>query len=199
MHPDAWLIRHGQSATNAGGLAQIPAEIGLTALGMEQAEKLAASIDRRPSQIVTSHFKRSRQSAVPIERRWPGSACNTWPIEEITYLSPASILGSSFEERKEMTRSYWEKCDPMHRDGPDAETFLEFIDRLRYFHAALKRTKGFVVVVGHGQFLRAYQLGIVRGFPASREWMLEFRQMEIRQPLKNCEILKTESLWKGEL
>ena len=43
-----WLVRHGQSASNAGLPAVGHGEVPLTALGREQAREVARRVDRQP-------------------------------------------------------------------------------------------------------------------------------------------------------
>jgi hypothetical protein len=44
--------------------------------------------------------------------------------------------------------------------------------------------------VGHGQFFRAYTIGLAAGFVASPEWMTRYRTMETANPIANCEIIE---------
>lgn len=186
----AWLVRHGKSATNGGGPAMTPAAIALTDEGVQQAQRFAAALQDAPDLLVSSPFLRAQQSAAPLLRRWPDLPIQTWPIEELTYLSPARVHGATFEQRRDVTRDYWLRADPHYRDGPDAETFAEFVARLRAFDALLVRQRGFVLVVGHGQFFSAYALGRRIGFAVSRAWMLQFRQAETAAPLRHFEVLR---------
>ena len=185
----AWLVRHGRSATNSGGPAMVPATIALTDAGVQQAQRFAATVPDAPDLLVCSPFLRTQQSAAPLLRRWPDLPVQTWPIEELTYLSPARVHGADFEQRRGITRDYWLRADPHYRDGQDAETFAEFVARLRAFHALLVRQPGFVLVIGHGQFLSAYALGRRIGFAATRDWMLQFRHEETAAPLRHFEVL----------
>lgn len=192
MRTTAWLVRHGESATNNGGPALWPAAIPLTELGVRQARGFASSVTTRPDHIVTSGFVRSIDSALPLKQRWPQAACHVWPIEELTYLSPRKVMGATFEERREVTKAYWERSDPHYRDATDAETFAEFVARVALFDHMLSGVSGFVIVVGHGQFFRAHQLGREIGFQASSEWMARYRAMETAAPMRNCEVLQVE-------
>lgn len=186
-----WLIRHGQSAANAGLPTQGHDDVPLTALGLEQAAAVARRVDRQPALVVSSPFLRARGTAAPILARWPATRHETWPIQELTYLSPARCHGTTVEGRRPIVADYWRRCDPDYLDAPDAESFRSFLARLRAFQERLLAIDGgFVVAVGHGQFFRAYTIAIAEGFEASAAWMTRYRAVETASPLGNCEIVE---------
>ena len=138
-----WLVRHGQSATNAGLPTAGQDDVPLTELGLEQAAAVACRVDRAPDLLIVSPFLRARATAAPIQARWP------------------------------------------------AESFRNFLGRLRDFHERLLGLdSGYVVAVGHGQFFRAYTIGVVAGFVATPEWMTHYRTTETANPIANCEIIE---------
>jgi len=186
-----WLIRHGQSTANAGLPTSQYDEVPLTARGREQAREVAALVQRQPDLLIVSPFLRARATAEPIRARWSRTRCETWPIHELTYLSPERCRGTTPETRRPLIEAYWQRCDPDYRDGPDAESFRCFMTRLADFHQCLLAVDGdFVVVVGHGQFFHAYLRGHKEGFAASAEWMKRYRTEETARPMKNCEIIQ---------
>ncbi len=186
-----WLIRHGQSASNAGLPAAGFGEVPLTALGRRQAHDVADRIERQPDLLVVSSFLRAIETAEPIRARWPLSPCETWPIHELTYLSPARCRGMIAETRRPLVEAYWRRCDPDYRDGPDAESFRSFMTRLLDFHRRLLSLDGdFVVVVGHGQFFSGYLLGLDEGFEVSADWMRRYRAAETARPIANGEVIE---------
>ena len=58
-----WLVRHGQSASNAGLPATGAGNTPLTELGQRQARELAARVERQPDLLIVSDFVRSRATA----------------------------------------------------------------------------------------------------------------------------------------
>ncbi|CAN5456544.1 histidine phosphatase family protein [soil metagenome] len=190
---NVWLIRHGESTINAGLWTNLPHAAHLTTKGQEQAKKVAAEITARPDLIVVSPAQRSKDSAAPIIEHWSDVPIKICPIQEFTYLSPAKFQNDlPLPERTIMVEDYWSRCDPFFCDGDGAESFADFIKRLEAFHQCLLNQKGFLVVVGHGQFFRAYQLGLLQGFAATPIWMQQFRTKERSQPMVNSEVLKLE-------
>ena len=186
-----WLVRHGQSASNAGLPAVGHGEVPLTALGQEQAREVARRVDRQPDRLIVSPFLRAQETAAPIRERWPRTPCEVWPIQELTYLSPARCRGTTADVRRPWIEAYWRGCDPDYVDGPDAESFRAFMARLGDFDSRLSALDGnFAIAVGHGQFFRAYLWGRDRGFAVAPEWMRDYRAAETSQPMANGEIIE---------
>jgi 2,3-bisphosphoglycerate-dependent phosphoglycerate mutase len=186
-----WLVRHGQSASNAGLPATGAGNVPLTELGYRQVRALAARVEQQPDLLIVSPFIRSQATAAPIRERWPLAPCETWPIQELTYLSPARCIGTTKETRQPWVDAYWRTCDPDHVDGVDAESFRSFVERLHDFHRRLQTIKGrLVIAVGHGQFFSGYLTGLSRGFDVAPGWMREFRATEVARPMANCEIIE---------
>jgi broad specificity phosphatase PhoE/HPt (histidine-containing phosphotransfer) domain-containing protein len=188
--PKVWLIRHGESAANAGLPTENHADIVLTARGIEQAREAAGRVDRQPDLIVTSRYLRARDSAIPIRTRWPAAPVEIWPIEEFTYLSPERCRNTTPEIRRPWAAAYWERADPHYVDGPGAESFAQFMQRLHGFRARLlQHTGGFVVCVGHGQFFRAC-LWADPHYAVSPQAMRDWRAAEVARPMRNGEIIE---------
>jgi broad specificity phosphatase PhoE len=188
-----WLVRHGQSTSNAGQPAVGHGEVPLTALGLKQAHEVARRVERRPDLLIVSPFLRAEATAQPIRARWPTAPCETWPIQELTYLSPARCRGTTADTRRPWVEDYWQRCDPDYRDGPDAESFRSFVDRLRDFDRRLLAVDGgFVIAVGHGQFFRAYLMARGDGFAGTAEWMKEYRSAESARPMANGEVIELD-------
>jgi broad specificity phosphatase PhoE len=186
-----WLVRHGQSASNAGLPATGHDDVPLTELGLVQACELAGRLERPPELLILSPFLRARATAEPIVARWPETPRETWPIQELTYLSPTRCVGTTSATRRPWIDDYWRRCDPDYRDSADAESFSAFVGRLREFHRRLLALEaGFVVAVGHGQFFRAYLIALAKGFDASPSWMRDYRRLETAHPMANCEVIE---------
>ena len=195
-----WLVRHGQSAANAGLPTEGHGDVPLTELGRQQACAVARRVERRPDLLIVSPFLRTRATCEAIQARWPATRRETWPIQELTYLSPARCHGTTSATRRPMVEAYWRRCDPHHVDGSDAESFSAFSSRLRDFHRRLLALDcSYVIAVGHGQFFRAYMMGLTDGFTATPEWMVRYRTVETGNPVANGEIIELsgETLGRG--
>ena len=179
-------IRHGQSASNAGEVTDVPETIPLTALGRRQAERVAAGFAGPPSQVIVSAFDRAAQTAAPLCRRFPEVPVAVWPIQEFSYLAPARYSGSRREDRAPAIRAYWHRLDPAFRDGDGAETFGEFWERLENFLERCRTLRGRVAVFSHGQFLRGVLLRLLCGPLAVDEAMGRFRAFRLAVGLPNA-------------
>lgn len=78
------LIRHGESAANAGEASLDHASIPLTAKGVEQAYLVAESFAQAPTLIVASPFARAQSTAMATAARFAAIPFETWPIHEFT-------------------------------------------------------------------------------------------------------------------
>ncbi|WP_045094800.1 histidine phosphatase family protein [Legionella fallonii] len=185
-----WLIRHGETEVNTGVWSAKPSEAHLTSLGRGQAKKAATEITEQPDLLIVSPLVRAKETAEFLLNQWPNTSYQIWPIQEFIYLSPYRLQSLSPLARKEEIKRYWQKSDPYYNDGNDAECFAAFLQRVAYFHNEIIKQQGFVVVIGHGQFFKAYQMGLTHGFAPNSEWMSLFRQQETANPIKNGEICK---------
>lgn len=185
-----WLVRHGQSTANMGIWNSKPETISLNKTGERQAYEIADQVNTKPDMIIVSPFKRAQQTAQPLIQRWPDVRIETWPIQEFTYLDPKKYESATRLQRKAAILSYWKRLDPFFCDGEGVECFSDFIQRLENFHQRITEKTGYIVVFGHGQFFKAYQIGLREGFAATHSWMEEFRAEEKADPLKNGEIIK---------
>jgi broad specificity phosphatase PhoE len=181
-----WLIRHGESHSNTGVWSNNPGEVSITKKGEKQACDFAAKITDRPDLIIVSPFKRAKDSAKFIMERWNEVAMETWPIQEFTYLSSMRTE----QERKKAIEEYWQRSDVHYRDGESAESFDDFMKRVRAFDLHVSAQKGFIVVVGHGQFIKAFMLNRSQPYDGTSQWMKMYRENETSNPVRNGEIIR---------
>jgi broad specificity phosphatase PhoE len=158
MHT-VWLIRHGQSQTNIGLLAEETSVAGLTERGDKQAGEILKAIQesgKKPSLIITSSYDRSKDTAIPTIRYFPGARWEQWKIvHEFTYLSIENCQNTTREERRPLVKIFWDNDAPSYKDG-EAESFEEFVNRAYETIEQLRFSKeDFITVFTHGQFIQA--------------------------------------------
>ncbi|QMT61740.1 histidine phosphatase family protein [Legionella sp. PC997] len=192
-----WLIRHGETFVNIRQWTDKPNNSDLTPLGIQQACTVAKEIKRAPDLIIRSPLQRVLRTAEPIIKLWPQTPVEIWPIEEFAYLSPIKLKNMDSAERKKRIEWYWQEANPLFCDGEQVEAFAHFIERVQSFYEKLSLRTGFIVVIGHGVFFRAFQFGLEHGWEVTPQWMQQFRQFETSNPLKNCEIIKFDLQSKG--
>ncbi|MFY1664029.1 histidine phosphatase family protein [Pseudomonas sp. Pseu.R1] len=182
------LIRHGESAANAGAPTQDHQSIPLTKHGVDQARRVALSFATAPDLIVTSPFSRALATAQFTASAFPYVHMETWPIQEFTYLEPARCVNTSVAQRRDWVREYWNQANPTFVDGDGAESFLEFVSRAQAFlrRLAVHPAKD-IVVFSHGQFINAVAWLIERQ-PAEIDsrTMTDWREYEIANHVANC-------------
>lgn len=185
-----WLVRHGETEVNSGVFSVNPNETRLTAKGIEQAQQGAAKVIARPDLFIISPLLRAQQTGQFYLKKWPQSDVLILPIQEFLYLSPQKLEALSPEERKREINDYWLRADPSYCDSIETESFALFLARVAAFHEELLKHKGYVVSIGHGQFFKAFLLGLEYGFNLTSHWMSKYRQQESTMPINNGEIIK---------
>ncbi|MEM7619852.1 MAG: histidine phosphatase family protein [Pseudomonadota bacterium] len=181
---DVWFVRHAESITNAGGAWDDPATIPLTPLGYTQVNRVTEKLKThtKPSLIVTSPYIRTHETAKPILAYWDDVEHVVWPIHEFTYLSAERLGVTTMQSRFEDMSVYWNRNDPDYVDGPDAESYREFIGRVDETIARIREiAQPNTLIFSHGQFLKAlfYRLEYAKDgglFPMSdlRKFSQEF-------------------------
>ncbi|HVY90901.1 MAG TPA: histidine phosphatase family protein [Hyphomonadaceae bacterium] len=185
------VYRHAESLSNAGGRTLEPAGIPLTGRGRDQAEGLAKRMTEPPELILASAFRRSLDTAAPILQRFPEAMHEVWPIQEFTYLSPASCINTSWVERKPRIDAYWAALDPTYVDGEGAENFSHLLVRARSFLEKLAGlANDLTVAVSHGQFMQAARLMAEAPDLDDKTAMTMFRDRDRIRPFANCELLE---------
>jgi broad specificity phosphatase PhoE len=159
--PMLWLVRHGESAANAGGVTSDYAAIPLTDRGRAQAEAVAAACHEPPAWIGRSAYLRARQTAAPLLARYPGSPVADLAVHEFTYLAAERCLGMDATARQPLVDAYWSRMEPDYCDGEGAESFSGLCGRARAFLQYAAEHPGFGVVFTHEQFIRAVLLAVM--------------------------------------
>ncbi|MFD0687424.1 histidine phosphatase family protein [Actinomadura fibrosa] len=164
-----WLVRHGESESNAGLPTNGPGAAPLTARGRAEADRVAASFPRPPGLVVSSPFVRARETAAPTLARFPGVPYEEWPVQEFTYLGDLHGPRTTNAERRPFAEAYWDRADPALVLGGDGESFAGLLDRVRAFTSRLEdglagRHAGeLIAVFTHGIFMRALMWSLFTG------------------------------------
>lgn len=182
------LIRHGESAANAGEASSDHASIPLTPKGVEQAHLVAGSFAQAPDLIVASPFSRAQATAMSTANAFSSVPLETWPIHEFTYLEPGRCANTTVAQRRAWVEAYWYRSDPAFTDGDGAESFLDFISRAQSFLDQLAdHPAQDIAVFSHGQFINAVAWLIERKpLGIDGEAMVDWREYEIANHVPNC-------------
>jgi probable phosphoglycerate mutase len=193
------VVRHAESAANAGERTVDPATIPITDRGAIQAQYLADLVPARPSIVAVSRYLRSVQTGEPLSLRFPDLPFEEWSIEEFTYLDPTVCARTTYAERRTLREAYWSRREPSHVDGPGCECISDFIARVRLLeHTLCSRVDETVVVITHGLVMRALlwlQQCPVTG--ATEADMAKFDNFRRRVSVPNCAVLIAEASGNG--
>ena len=191
-----FLVRHGESQSNAGLPTVGPEYVALTPQGREQALSVANFLESYPPDlIITSRYSRTQQTAAPTKERFPCARMEEWDVQEFTYLSSMHHTSSTKEYRQPMVDAYWEQSLPDFRDGPDSESFRAFIRRVQAFIIRLQNAASkhdTIVVFSHQQFISAV-LWLMKhggGVHMSRQTMRDFKYFLASRPIPNGGIVQ---------
>lgn len=181
------LIRHGESAANAGEASMDHATIPLTSNGLGQAQQVAQSFAKAPALVIASPFSRAQATAMETVTAFPSVPFETWAIQEFTYLDPERCANTTVAQRRAWVNAYWAKSDPAFNDGTGAESFLEFIARAQAFLGRLAEHPALdIAVFSHGQFINAVAWLIERTpQEIDARAMADWREYEITNHVPN--------------
>lgn len=187
-----YLIRHGESAANAGLKTFDTATIPLTPLGRTQA---AAVPDRLPKQldyIIYSTYLRTQETAQPTIAMHPDVPVEEWAaVREFTYLDPAKCNATTLEERRPMVDAFWSAMNPNLQESPEVESFAQFIERVKESHELLYDefggTNQNVALFTHALFMKAFFQVLEKPRASVQELMETFFDCPV---IYNCDIFK---------
>lgn len=184
------IIRHAQSIANAGGKTNDPGKISLSTLGFVQAKELASKITLAPDIFVLSKYIRTHQTASPLLGKFPEVPVEVWDmIHEFTYLNQANCINMNSLERSVLTKEYWLNNDPYYNDGGNAESFLDFVNRVENFIDQVKiRSEYNIFIFSHGQFILALEMRLQLEVMSSNltEFMREFKKRSLLGIARNA-------------
>ena len=195
-----FLVRHGESTSNAGHVTEGHGVYPLTDHGREQAALFTATWTGAPRLIVASKFTRAQQTSEPFRTRYAESPFETWErVVEFTQLSPEKYPGTTHAERMPNVLNYWKRNDPKYLDGPGAESFDTFIHRVGLtFNAAAERAQGKlgqkfvddIVIFTHATFMQAALYAVLYGIPRTKNSMAAFYDFSKGIDVPNLAVMK---------
>lgn len=151
-----YLIRHGESTSNAGARTDSHGGAPLSEKGWQQAQEFATRIDFKPDLIVVSPFLRTQQTSMPLRIKHQDTPVECWNVEEFSFLDSDLCHNTTQNERREMVETYFNRADPDYIDGKDAESFNQMLGRADAMLENLKKLdkKQNTLVFTHGNFIR---------------------------------------------
>ena len=196
-----WLIRHGESESNANLPTTHPAASALTGKGEAQARAVVSVFERRQDLVVVSPYLRAGQTAVPTLNHFHPIPTEEWPVHEFTYLSPIHYDGKRMDYRRPLAKAYWELSDPDHKNEGEGESFNEMMQRVRTTITRLQNHEApFIALFSHSLFIRAILLALITDSTvADADIMRRYRHFLWATQTPNGSITKLYILPNGEI
>ena len=198
-HPTLYLIRHGQSQANVGGITLENSVVPLTELGELQAQTLASLLPATAAAIWSSPFKRALDTAAPYCARLGRSPTTHDELREFETVDTLQLRGTPSAEREAVVARYWLESDPDRRSGPAAETFREFHERVaRVRTQFLPSLADGTLIFGHGMWM-ALLFWQIWGFDqVDHVGMTLFRRFQLGFPTPNTSVYGITQVASGK-
>ncbi len=202
-----YIVRHGQSHTNAGGHLMPNADIPLTELGHRQAKEVADWLlqtikddGEAISSINVSKYLRTQLTAEPLVELTGLEPRVIDGLQEFNYLAFENIEHMKVAEVLEMANRYWEEQAPEYINGIEycksddeksnnPESFQQFEQRtgkvLEVLHSLEDGTH---VVYSHGLWISMLIWKILAQPVNDNKAMQNFRHFELSIRARNCEV-----------
>ncbi|HTY93086.1 MAG TPA: histidine phosphatase family protein [Steroidobacteraceae bacterium] len=198
-HSTLYLVRHGQSQTNAGGITLENPLVPLTELGAQQAQAVAALLPAAAHKVWSSPFKRALDTAAPYCALVEQVPAIHDDLREFEMIDTTQLRGSAVAEREAAMARYWLASDPDHRAGPAAETFREFHDRVaRVRGEFLPDVAPGSVIFGHGIWMALLFWQILGFETVDGAAMARFRRFQLGFPTPNTAVYRLTHVAPGK-
>lgn len=185
------FVRHAESVANAGGVTMPNDKIPLSADGARCAEELAVRLPATAPRVLVSRALRAQQTAEPYCRRLGVVPIVEPLLDEFSIVCPSLIDGMTGAQRRVVVRPLWEEPDPHRRSGAQADTFMEFQERVqRFIDERLDELPDETVVFGHGIWCGMLQWRLSDRHAADAAGMRAFRSYQQGLRMANCEVVR---------
>jgi broad specificity phosphatase PhoE len=133
---------------------------------------------------------RAQQTATPYCRRFNLNPRVDPDLDEFSLIDPTLIAGLDGEQRKPYVKAYWAEPDLHRRLGDDADTFAEFVERVRRFQNRMDTLTDGAVIFGHGIWLAMFSWLLPGRDVANQEEMRALRAFQLELPMPNCAVFE---------
>jgi probable phosphoglycerate mutase len=191
------LIRHAQSASNAGLATSNPTKIPLTQKSIVQGSLAASTLDFVPDLIISSPFLRARQTAAPFVSRF-GVPEEIWPVvQEFVYVNFRDQVPMPPNQRTGPVADYWKQSDPYERHS-GGESFGEFWERVLDLERRINSyAASRLLIVSHGFFMICVSFAWKKHGQLARaatpELMQVLRNHHTTHSIPNCHVLRYDT------
>lgn len=190
-----YFIRHGQSLANTGAKSMPDADVPLTDLGRQQARDLLKYwwiLEIEPSHIYASPLLRAKQTADIFNQDFKQNIDILPQLKEFCCLSFANIENMCGSKRAVLAKHYWQTADIKFKDGDDADSFLEFQQRVSAFLSVVKDFNHNSLFFGHGIWIGMLIWQLMGLTAKNNADMQKFRQFQTSLPMYNTVIYRLD-------
>lgn len=193
-----YLIRHAQSAANAGGISLPEREIPLSELGEQQAAQLVFRLpENRP--VFASEIRRTHDTAAPYCAQY-GITPQVLPtLNEFSCLSIDLIGGMNGEQRRPLAQAYWQRADVNECTGRGADSFAQFNQRIEQFLQQWHSLSDGSLLFGHGIWIGLLAWRLLGFQAATSEQMSAFRRFQTALPMPNTAVWQLSGNTRDDL
>lgn len=193
MSKHLYFVRHGQSLANMGAKSLPNAIIPLTTLGHQQAIDLLTFWQSHlpcPAAIIHSTAQRAKQTALPFAAAYQLIPSELSCLDEFCCLSYKNIANMMGDSRAKLAQNYWQTADIHHKDGDDADSFSQFLDRVNHFMTIANSLAHNTVLFGHGIWLGLLAWRLLGCTVTNNADMRHFRQFQTALPMHNTVVYR---------
>lgn len=192
-----WIIRHGESNSNAGEISRSEHDVHLTHNGRNQAAWLGEHFPFTPSKLFISELPRSRETAEPLAARFNLTPEVRPELNEFSPLGLSVLEGMNGRQRAEAYEHYWATSTPQAQIGDDGETFEALTSRITYFLGHLDDYPTESVVIGHSIWIKVLAWKLLGFSTAIQADMPPLRRFQHAFPTPNCSVFRIEAASDG--
>lgn len=183
-----YFVRHGESLANVGGATQPDALIALTDKGWQQAEGLIQRLNAPMTAAYTSELLRTQQTAQAWCQHQQLQPTALSCLNEICVLDYERIRTVSVATRRQWAQDYWQQADVHATDGPSADSFIGFAQRVDDFLALLPEFPNHSVFFTHGIWIGMLAWKLLGFACDSSHNMHQFRSFQTAMAMANTVI-----------
>ncbi|HFT1527985.1 TPA: phosphoglycerate mutase family protein [Providencia stuartii] len=148
-----YLYRHGEQSNETGLL---PSNIPISEIATGKVNEWAELCPLAPDIIIVSSYLSSKQSGRPFINKGLCDRIQIWRVHPFLNISPKKLQKADKQQSHQLMTCYWEKLDPEYKDGKDAESFIDLIERVRECITLIAEQKDKkIVMISHESFLNA--------------------------------------------
>ena len=142
------------------------------------------------SAVAVSRFVRAQQTALPYCQRFNLHPQVDADLDEFSLIDAALIEGLDGAQRKPFVQAYWTGPDLHRRLGENADTFAEFVERVRRFQHRMNTLQDGAVIFGHGIWLAMLSWLLQGRGVDNRQEMGAFRAFQLELSMPNCAVFE---------